>query len=132
MRSSWLGVWGACACLLGCGNSPAQDFFDSADAAQVMTAAGSSGTVTVSAGKCSPALDISGGSSGPFNTTDAVCKRVTGAITGWGCSNFDGRSVKVNGVAVTCGQVPLPDPIEGSYYFEVSGGMFAYASFYWF
>ena len=146
MRSSWLVVWGACVSLLGCGSSSDQNFFDAANGARVTSSsggAGSAGSGSASGGSagapsagsngtCSPATDLSGGSSGPFNTADAVCMRVTSAISGWGCSNFDGRSVKVNGIELTCGQTPLPDPIAGAYYFEISAGTFAYASFYWF
>ena len=69
--------------------------------------------------------------SGEFGTTDAVCLRVTDDVVGWGCSNFEGRTVKVNGVDVSCAQVPLPEKVHGAYYFEISAGQFAYASFYW-
>jgi len=81
---------------------------------------------------CHPAKDISGGMSGPFGSVGPECLRVSGMIAGWGCSNFDGRSVKVNGQTVMCGQLPLPDPIDGAYYFDVSAGTFDYASFYWY
>ena len=81
---------------------------------------------------CSPARDVSGGSSGPFNSMSGVCLRVTEPITGWGCSNFDGRTIKVNGMPLTCSQVPLPAQVDGAYYFDISAGMFDYASMYWF
>jgi hypothetical protein len=60
-----------------------------------------------------------------------VCLRVTDDIVGWGCSNFEGRTVKVNGVTVNCAEVPLPDKLHGAYYFDISAGEHAYASFYW-
>ncbi len=120
-------VWGACVYLLfGCGSSDAVDFFG---------ASGGSGSTSMNLGSsapCSPAKDLTGGSSGPFGSTGAECFRIDGNIAGWGCSNFDGRSVKVNGQTVTCGQVPLPDAVDGAYYFDVSGGTFDYASFYWY
>jgi hypothetical protein len=73
-----------------------------------------------------------GGTSGVLGTTGPVCLRVSGAISGWGCSNFDGRTIKINGETVTCGQLPLPAEIDGGYYFDNSAGQFEYASFYWF
>jgi endoglucanase len=81
---------------------------------------------------CSPAQEVTGVSSGEFGTTGPVCFRVTTDIAGWGCSNFDGRTVKVNGRTVMCAEVPLPDKIDGAYYFDISAGTFKYASFYWF
>jgi hypothetical protein len=81
---------------------------------------------------CSPAKDVTGGASGAFGTTGPACFKVTGDIAGWGCSNFDGRTVKVNGRTVMCAELPLPDKIDGAYYFDISAGTFDYASFYWF
>jgi hypothetical protein len=41
--------------------------------------------------------------------------------------------VAVNGVAVTCGQVPLPAKLaDGFRYFAITAGTFPWASFYWF
>ncbi|HEX3773806.1 MAG TPA: hypothetical protein VHV51_05030 [Polyangiaceae bacterium] len=98
------------------------------------SAAGSSGMMMMGSGHgtCGPAKDVSGGSSGELGTMGPACLRVMGMISGWGCSNFDGRSVKVNGQDVICGQVPLPAAIDGAYYFDISSGTFEYASFYWF
>jgi glucuronoarabinoxylan endo-1,4-beta-xylanase len=72
---------------------------------------------------------VSGGQSGNFNTTGAICFTVTGTINGWGCSNADGRSVTVNGTAMTCGQLPLPG--GSPYTFSFSAGTYSWASFYW-
>ena len=47
------------------------------------------------------------GNTGNFNTTGAACYRTNANISGWGCYNFDGRTVTVSGVARTCGQMPL-------------------------
>ncbi len=96
---------------------------------------GAGGTSTIgnpSNAPCSPAKDVTGGSSGELGTMGAACLRVTADIAGWNCSNFDGRTVKVNGRTVMCGELPLPDKIDGAYYFDISAGMFEYASFYWF
>jgi hypothetical protein len=68
--------------------------------------------------------------SGNFNTTGAVCYRTNMNIQGWGCSNFDGRTVTVGGVARTCGQLPLTKAADGYYYFAVTAGSFAWASLY--
>ncbi len=72
---------------------------------------------------------VSGGQSGNFNTTGAICFTVTGTINGWGCSNADGRSVTVNGTAVSCGKMPLPG--GSPYTFSFTAGTYPWASFYW-
>ncbi len=69
------------------------------------------------------------GQSGNFETTGAVCYTVTATIHGWGCSNMDGRTVTVNGTAVTCGQLPLPG--SAPYTFHFTAGSYPWASFYW-
>jgi hypothetical protein len=84
---------------------------------------------------CSPVLDVSDNGnkmSGEFQTEGPVCLLVKGEIVGWGCSNFEGRTLKVNGVEVSCAQLPLPDPLHGGYYFDISAGEHAYASVYWY
>ncbi len=72
---------------------------------------------------------VANGQSGNFDTTGAVCYTVNGTIHGWGCSNIDGRSVMVNGTAVTCGQLPLPG--SAPYTFSFTAGSYPWASFYW-
>jgi endoglucanase len=68
--------------------------------------------------------------SGNFNTTGAVCYRTNMNIQGWGCSNFDGRTLTVGGQARTCGQLPLTRSADGYYYFAVTAGQFPWASLY--
>lgn len=80
---------------------------------------------------CSPATNMTGGSSGNFNTTASVCKRTTANISGWGCSNFTGRTVKVNGVTVTCGAALPAKTSTGYYYFDIGAGAYSWASMYW-
>jgi aryl-phospho-beta-D-glucosidase BglC (GH1 family) len=70
------------------------------------------------------------GNTGNFNTTGAVCYRTNMNIAGWGCSNFDGRTLTVGGVARTCGQLPLTRSADGYYYFAVTAGTYAWASMY--
>jgi len=67
---------------------------------------------------------------GNFNTAGAVCYRTNATINGWGCSNFDGRTVTVSGIARTCGQLPLTRAADGYYYFAVTAGSFAWASLF--
>ena len=70
------------------------------------------------------------GNTGNFNTTGAVCYRTNMTINGWGCSNFDGRTVTVGGTARTCGQLPLTKSSDGYYYFAVTAGTYSWASMY--
>ncbi len=72
---------------------------------------------------------VSNGQSGNFETTGAVCYTVNTTVNGWGCSNAAGRSVTVNGTAVTCGQLPLPG--SAPYTFSFTAGSYPWASFYW-
>jgi endoglucanase len=81
-------------------------------------------------GTCAPVADIASGMS--FANAGPVCLRVTLDIAGWGCSNFEGRTLKVNGTTVACAEFPLPSKLDGAYYFEVSAGEHEYASLYWY
>jgi mannan endo-1,4-beta-mannosidase len=105
------------------------------------------GTVTVSGGGITRTLAVTqsassgtgetcanpvtfSGNSGNFNTTGAVCYRTNVNINGWGCYNFDGRTLTVSGVARTCGQTPVTRAADGHYYFSVSAGQFPWAGLY--
>ena len=72
--------------------------------------------------------------SGNFNSTGAVCLRTSMTVRGWGCSNFAGRTVSVNGgpTTATCGAGPFPLPkhTDGYTYFSVTGGQYPWASLY--
>jgi mannan endo-1,4-beta-mannosidase len=70
------------------------------------------------------------GNSGNFNTAGAVCYRTNVSINGWGCYNFDGRTLTVSGVARTCGQTPVTRAADGYYYFSASAGQFPWAGLY--
>jgi mannan endo-1,4-beta-mannosidase len=107
--------------------------------------AGRNGTVTVSgggltrtlavtqagqsAGGCANPITFSG-NTGNFNTTGAACYRTNANINGWGCYNFDGRTVRVGGVPRSCGQMPLTRSADGYYYFEASAGQYPWAGLY--
>jgi arabinan endo-1,5-alpha-L-arabinosidase len=74
------------------------------------------------------------GQSGNFGTTGAICLRTASAVNGWGCSNFAGRTVSVNGGTATgaCGGGPLPlaKQSDGYTYFSVTAGAYPWASMY--
>ena len=70
------------------------------------------------------------GNTGNFNTTGAACYRTNANINGWGCYNFEGRTLTVGGVARTCGQMPLTRSADGYYYFAATAGQFPWAGIY--
>jgi len=80
-------------------------------------------------GTCTNPVTFSG-NSGNFNTSGAVCYRTNSTVNGWGCYNFDGRTVTVGGVARTCGQIPITKAADGYYYFAVTAGQFPWAGLY--
>jgi hypothetical protein len=83
---------------------------------------------------CSNPVTMTGGQSGNFNTAGAVCLRTSAAVNGWGCSNFSGRTVSVNGgtAASACGAMPVSKWTDGYTYFSISAGTYTWASlFYW-
>jgi lysophospholipase L1-like esterase len=80
-------------------------------------------------GTCANPVTFSG-NSGNFNTTAGVCYRTNANVNGWGCYNFDGRTLTVGGVARTCGQVPLTRAADGYYYFAVTAGQFPWAGLF--
>ncbi|HEY4156454.1 MAG TPA: hypothetical protein VGM29_00095 [Polyangiaceae bacterium] len=152
LRAALLATGFAC----GCGNVPGINYYDSptfsAGGALAAGGAGSGGVsgsgvsgsgVSGSAtggtgtagmpndGRCAPAMEVSG-QSYTLNTTGPVCLRVQQDLQGWGCSNADDRTIKINGMTMTCGTLPLPPKVSGSYYFDISAGMLAYAQIYWF
>jgi hypothetical protein len=70
------------------------------------------------------------GNSGNFNTAGAACYRTNATVNGWGCYNFDGRTLTVGGQARTCGQVPITRSSDGYYYFSVTAGTYPWAGLY--
>ncbi len=80
-------------------------------------------------GTCANPITFSG-NTGNFNTTAAVCYRTNASINGWGCFNFDGRTLTVGGVARTCGQMPLTRATDGYYYFAVTAGALPWAGMF--
>jgi hypothetical protein len=66
-----------------------------------------------------------------FDTTGPYCLKIDGPITGWGCTNVDGRTLKINDTdESSCGGMPLPATVNGGEYFEFTAGAMSYASVY--
>jgi hypothetical protein len=79
---------------------------------------------------CASPKDISGGNVKDIGLT-ATCLRTADDFAGWNCSGMDDRTIKVNTVAVKCGDAPPPK--AGSFYsFDISAGTNAWAGFSWF
>jgi endoglucanase len=73
--------------------------------------------------------------SGNFNTTGPICLRTSLRVNGWGCSNFDGRTVSVNGQppTSTCGGgAPITPSADGFTYFIITAGALPYAGLFTF
>lgn len=66
--------------------------------------------------------------SGPFNTLGERWFVVSDSVNGWQASEVTGRTLRVNGVPVTPGQMPLPPSSNGLYYFQFSAGTKTWAS----
>jgi hypothetical protein len=77
-------------------------------------------------GTCTNPITFSG-NTGNFNATGAVCYRTNAAVNGWGCYNFEGRTVAMGGVSRACGQMPLMRAADGYYYFAVTAGQVPWA-----
>jgi aryl-phospho-beta-D-glucosidase BglC (GH1 family) len=116
--STFAGWSGACSGTAGCTVSMS--------AARSVTATFNSGGTGTT---CANPITFSGGT-GNFNTAGAVCYRTNATVNGWGCYNFDGRTVTVGGQARTCAQMPLTRSSDGYYYFSISGGTYPWAGLY--
>lgn len=64
------------------------------------------------------------------NSTKGFCVVTCDEIDGWGCSNFGGRTVTVNGSPATCGSTKLVKK-DGYFVFRVSPGSNISAAVYW-
>lgn len=91
--------------------------------------AGAAGDVT-----CANPIDVpSSPGSYSLGTTDGACVRTMASFNTFACSNFTGRTVKVNGVLAQCGvKLTLPPPSGGYYYLEISAGALSYAALGWY
>jgi hypothetical protein len=61
-------------------------------------------------------------SSGSFGTTGERWFVVSTNVNGWQASEVQGRTIRVNGVVMTPGQMPLPPAVNGNYYFQFTAG----------
>lgn len=79
-----------------------------------------------------PVIVPSGTTLVSLGTQGAACFEVTREIHGWGCSNWDGRTLSVNGATPSsgCGFTIAPW-FDGSYYFDVGSGAYPWAALYW-
>ncbi len=122
--STFLGFSGACSGTASCSTT-----LTAASATVTATFGTSPGGTT----PCSNPITFTG-QSGNFNTAGAVCLRTAATVNGWGCSNFDGRTVSVNGgtASATCGAGPLPlaRMADGYTWFSISAGTYTWASLY--
>ncbi len=111
----------------GCGSTSGATCTVTMSAAQSVTATFNGGGTT----PCANAPTFSWNTNN-FNTTGAVCFKTAQNVRGWGCSNMEGRTVSVNGVAVTCGAgpFPLPKSSDGYTYFSATAGQYPWASIY--
>jgi len=90
-----------------------------------------------STGPCQNPVDLpsgANGNSGNFGSTGPACFRTKSTFNNVGCSNFEGRTLKVNDVVVACPALSatFAPAIDGWTYFEASGGPNVSASFYWY
>ena len=99
----------------------------SLSAAQSVTA---TFNASVTGAPCANPITFSGGNTGNFNTTGAVCYRTSATVNGWGCSSFDGRTASVGGQPTTCGQMPVIRSADGFVYFSASAGAFPWATIF--
>jgi hypothetical protein len=79
-------------------------------------------------GACNLATALTPEENAVLNTTGEKWYVVDAPIDGWQASEMAGRTIEVNGVTVISGQVPLPPPVNGKYYFRFSSGQHAWAS----
>jgi hypothetical protein len=84
---------------------------------------------TTGTAPCAGAVSFSG-NTGSFGTTGPVCFRTAAAIHGWGCYDMDGRTLLVNGVAMTCGATNPAPWTDGYTYFAAGAGTYPWAGIY--
>jgi hypothetical protein len=69
-----------------------------------------------------------------LGTTGSVCLRTTASFNAVVCSNWGGRTLKVNGVLAPCNPMKqtFAPAISGYTYFDISAGDYSYAGIAWF
>jgi endoglucanase len=120
--STFTGWTGACT-----GTGPCTVSMSAARTVTAVFAGSGSGSA------CSSPVTFTG-QSGSFNTAGPICLRTSQPVNGWGCSNFDGRMVSVNGgpASSTCGAGPFPiaPSADGFTYFNVTAGALSWAGLF--
>jgi hypothetical protein len=93
---------------------------------------GSGGDSTI--GPCDNPKDVTGGNTGNLNTAGPACFRTKETFNTIGCSNFAGRTLKVNGMLDPCDakKKTFAPAIDGWNYFDVSAGTNVSASVFWY
>ena len=93
---------------------------------------GSAGGTTVE--PCANPKDVTGGNTGSVGSAGPACFRTKETFNTIGCSNFAGRTLKVNGVLDACDAIKktFPAMIDGWNYFDVSAGTNTSAGVYWY
>ena len=87
---------------------------------------------------CDNPVDVpasASGNTGNFNTLEAKCFRTKSMFNNIACSNFDGRTLKINGVAATCNPAmkgTFAPSADGYIYLDASAGTNLSASVYWY
>lgn len=92
---------------------------------------GSGGSDFVCSGACESAISLSSATTSSHLGGAAWYVIDSGPIAGWQLSDGAGRTVTVNGVQVSPGQVPLTANAEGKYYFHFSAGDYTWATWSW-
>lgn len=89
-----------------------------------------------STGLCDNPVDLpagANGNTGNFNSLEAKCFRTKSTFNNIGCSNFQGRTLKVNGVTTACpGTGTFAPTADGYTYLDASAGSNLSASIYWY
>jgi hypothetical protein len=92
---------------------------------------GNTGANFVCSGACLNAIPLSKTTTSAHLGGEAWYVVNNGPIAGWQLAMGAGRTVKVNGITVSPGQVPLVATLNGKYYFQFSSGDYVYASWSW-
>jgi hypothetical protein len=86
-------------------------------------------------GACANPVDIpSNATDYSLGTTDGACVRTKATFNSLVCTNWGGRTLKVNGVTAQCtaSKSTFAPAIDGYNYFEIGAGLYSYAAFAWF
>jgi len=86
-------------------------------------------------GACANPIDIASNAIDyMLGTTDGACVRTKATFNAVVCGNWDGRTLKVNGVTAQCTATKstFAPAIDGYNYFEIGAGLYSFATIAWF